>query len=729
VLIKPLGEDLKFEIYGLAVITLAILALASLISPLTGTLGQALKQGMVMVAGKGGYFIPVLIFLLGLKIMREKSQVCLNARFFGFGLLFLATLIFLHLPYPPDKAFLFGQQGKGGGLLGAAGFYVLQKGFGLAGSRILLGALGFISLLLIASMPTGQLGQDILNRFVSLWRRGGHFLSNFLFEEIAGEEKKCKGAENKNSPLTAVGAQSVFSKNALAGDCEPKSTSRVKQFLPPNLSQNSGAKGVKQTTCALANGQPYRLPTPEILASIVQPKSNAALDKEISEKTRVLEETLSNFGITIKVNRVNVGPTVTRYEFQPPPGVKVSRIVGLADDIALAMAAFRVRIEAPIPGKAAVGIEIPNREISPVYLRELLETKEFASSSSKLTVVLGRDIAGAPIITDLSKMPHLLIAGATGAGKSVCINTLISSILFKATPDEVKFLLIDPKMVELTIYSDIPHLISPVVTNVKKTAGALHWAVKEMEHRYELFAACGAKDVTGYNEIMRKLPPENQCLPFIVVIIDELADLMMIAPNEVEDAICRLAQMARAAGIHLVLATQRPSVDVITGLIKANIPSRISFAVTSQMDSRTILDMGGAEKLVGKGDMLFLPIGSSKPVRLQGAFLTDKDITTLTNFIKEQMSPVFNEEVTQVQPELKNNNEKQDDELFPQAVNVLLENGNASVSLLQRRLRIGYSRAARLIDLMEEKGIISTYEGNKPRTILVNKEQFNQKYH
>jgi len=264
---------------------------------------------------------------------------------------------------------------------------------------------------------------------------------------------------------------------------------------------------------------------------------------------------------------------------------------------------------------------------------------------------------------------------------------------------------------------------------VKKTAGALHWAVKEMEHRYELFAACGAKDITGYNEIMCKLPPENQCLPFIVVIIDELADLMMIAPNEVEDAICRLAQMARAAGIHLVLATQRPSVDVITGLIKANIPSRISFAVTSQMDSRTILDMGGAEKLVGKGDMLFLPIGVSKPVRLQGAFLTDKDITTLTNFIKEQMSPVFNEEVTQVQPEPKDNNEKQDDELFSQAVNVLLENGNASVSLLQRRLRIGYARAARLIDLMEDKGIVSTYEGNKPRTILVNKEQFNQKYH
>ncbi|KFD41352.1 cell division protein FtsK [Peptococcaceae bacterium SCADC1_2_3] len=727
-LIKPLGEDLKFEIYGLAVITLAILALASLISPLTGTLGQALKQGLVLIAGKGGYFVPVLIFLLGLKIMREKSQACLNSRFFGFSLLFLTILIFLHLPYPSDKAFLFGQEGKGGGLLGAAGFYVLQKGFGLAGSRIILGALGFISLLLIAGMPTGQLGQDILNRLVSIWHRGGHFLSNFLFEEVVGEETKEKGSENKNSPLTALGARSVFSKNAPAGDREPKSASREKQYLPPNLSQNPGAKGVK-TACALANGQPYRLPAPEILASIVQPKSNAALDKEISEKTRVLEDTLNNFGITIKVNRVNVGPTVTRYEFQPPPGVKVSRIVGLADDITLAMAASRVRIEAPIPGKAAVGIEIPNREISSVYLRELIETKEFASSSSRLTVVLGRDIAGTPIITDLSKMPHLLIAGATGAGKSVCINTLISSILFKATPDEVKFLLIDPKMVELTIYSDIPHLISPVVTNVKKTAGALHWAVKEMEHRYELFAACGAKDITRYNEIMCKLPPENQCLPFIVVIIDELADLMMIAPNEVEDAICRLAQMARAAGIHLVLATQRPSVDVITGLIKANIPSRISFAVTSQMDSRTILDMGGAEKLVGKGDMLFLPIGASKPVRLQGAFLTDKDITTLTNFIKEQMSPVFNEEVTLVQPELKNNNEKQDDELFPQAVNVLLENGNASVSLLQRRLRIGYSRAARLIDLMEDKGIVSTYEGNKPRTILVNKEQFNQKYH
>ncbi|GAB6274637.1 MAG: DNA translocase FtsK [Peptococcaceae bacterium] len=728
-LIKPLGEDLKFEIYGLAVITLAILALASLISPLTGVLGQTLKQGLVLIAGKGGYFVPVLMFLLGLKIIREKSQVCLNATFFGFGLLFLTVLIFLHLPYPPEKAFLFGQEGKGGGLLGAAGFYVLQKGFGLAGSRIILGALGFISLLLMAGMSTSQLGQDIFSRLASVWHRGGNFLSNFLFEEVIEEEISEKSPENKKDPLVAFGVRSVFSKNSPAGERELKSASGEKQFLPSNLRQNPGAKGMRQTACALANGQPYRLPAPEILTGVVQAKSNAALEKEISEKTRVLEETLNNFGITIKVNRVSVGPTVTRYEFQPPPGVKVSRIVGLADDIALAMAASRVRIEAPIPGKAAVGIEIPNREISSVYLRELIETKEFASSTSRLTVVLGRDIAGAPVITDLSKMPHLLIAGATGAGKSVCINTLISSILFKATPEEVKFLLIDPKMVELTIYSDIPHLISPVVTNVKKTAGALHWAVKEMEHRYELFAACGAKDITRYNEIMCKLPPENQCLPFIVVIIDELADLMMIAPNEVEDAICRLAQMARAAGIHLVLATQRPSVDVITGLIKANIPSRISFAVTSQMDSRTILDMGGAEKLVGKGDMLFLPIGASKPVRLQGAFLTDKDITTLTNFIKDQMSPVFNEEVTQVQPELKDNNEKQDDELFSQAVNVLLENGNASVSLLQRRLRIGYARAARLIDLMEDKGIVSTYEGNKPRTILVNKEQFNQKYH
>jgi len=729
VLIKPLGEDLKFEIYGLAVITLAILALASLISPLTGALGQALKQGLVLIAGKGGYFVPFLMFLLGLKIIREKNQVCLNARFFGFSLLFLTALIFLHLPYPPEKTFLFGQEGKGGGLLGAAGFYVLQKGFGLAGSRIILGALGFISFLLMAGMSTGQLGQDIFSRLVSVWHRGGNFLSNFLFEEVIEEEIREKSPENKKDPLVAFGVRSVFSKNSPAGERELKSASGEKQFLPSNLRQNPGAKGVRQTACALANGQPYRLPAPEILTSVVQAKSNAALEKEISEKTRVLEETLNNFGITIKVNRVSVGPTVTRYEFQPPPGVKVSRIVGLADDIALAMAASRVRIEAPIPGKAAVGIEIPNREISSVYLRELIETKEFAGSTSRLTVILGRDIAGAPVITDLSKMPHLLIAGATGAGKSVCINTLISSILFKATPEEVKFLLIDPKVVELTIYGDIPHLISPVVTNVKKTAGALHWAVKEMEHRYELFAACGAKDITGYNEIMRKLPPENQCLPFIVVIIDELADLMMIAPNEVEDAICRLAQMARAAGIHLVLATQRPSVDVITGLIKANIPSRISFAVTSQMDSRTILDMGGAEKLVGKGDMLFLPIGVSKPVRLQGAFLTDKDITTLTNFIKDQMSPVFNEEVTQVQPESKDNNEKQDDELFSQAVNVLLENGNASVSLLQRRLRIGYARAARLIDLMEDKGIVSTYEGNKPRSILVNKEQFNQKYH
>ncbi|MHB8917200.1 MAG: DNA translocase FtsK, partial [Desulfocucumaceae bacterium] len=429
------------------------------------------------------------------------------------------------------------------------------------------------------------------------------------------------------------------------------------------------------------------------------------------------------FGVRAKVTHVARGPAITRYEIYPPPGIKVSRIVGLADDIALSMASPDVRIEAPIPGKAAVGIEVPNVEITMVHLRELLESEEFRDATSRLTVSLGKDIAGHAIVADLSRMPHLLIAGATGSGKSVCLNTMIASILFKAIPDHVKFLIIDPKMVELTTYNGIPHLISPVVTDPKKAATALRWAVKEMEYRYELFAAAAVRDITRYNSAAGRKDASGPPLPFIVVIIDELADLMMVAPADVEDSICRLAQMARAAGIHLVIATQRPSVDVITGLIKANIPSRISFAVSSQVDSRTVLDMGGAEKLLGKGDMLFFPVGASKPIRVQGAYLSDREVENLVTFWKKQAEPVYDESVAGDFQRV-NSGEIADDELLPRAVEIFIETGHASISMLQRRLHIGYARAARLIDIMERKGIVGGYEGSKPRSVLMTLEQY-----
>ncbi|MBS3994584.1 MAG: DUF87 domain-containing protein, partial [Alkaliphilus sp.] len=469
----------------------------------------------------------------------------------------------------------------------------------------------------------------------------------------------------------------------------------------------------------------YRLPTVDLLDAVIV--LNTKKDKkEVVNKARILEETLGNFGVEAKVIQISQGPTITRYEIQPSSGVKVSRIVALADDIALNLAATNIRIEAPIPGKAAVGIEIPNDNISTLSLREVLQSDQFISSDSKLTFVLGKDIAGNPITADLAKMPHLLIAGATGSGKSVCVNTLISSILFKASPKEVKLLLIDPKVVELSNYNGIPHLLIPVVTDPKKASSALNWAVQEMSNRYKLFASKNVRDINSYNE---KIQKENlETIPKIIIIIDELADLMMVAPGQVEDAICRLAQMARAAGMHLIVATQRPSVDVITGVIKANIPSRIAFAVSSQIDSRTIIDMGGAEKLLGKGDMLFYPVGASKPKRVQGAFISDADVEKIIKYIKDQSSE--NNYENEIVESLENSYKESEsvvDELLEQAIDLVVQSEQASVSMLQRRFRIGYNRAARLMDEMTERGIVGEHEGSKPRQVLLSKEGLEEK--
>ena len=443
------------------------------------------------------------------------------------------------------------------------------------------------------------------------------------------------------------------------------------------------------------------------------------------DTARKLEATLESFGVRAKVLDVARGPAVTRYELQPDVGVKVSRIVNLTDDIALALAAKDIRMEAPIPGKSAIGIEVPNSEVSVVTLREVLETQAFQEAQSKLSIAFGRDISGQPIIGNLARMPHLLVAGATGSGKSVWINGIIASILYKAKPDEVKFLMIDPKMVELNVYNGIPHLLAPVVTDPRRAALALKKIVVEMEKRYEKFSKSGTRNIEGYNSLMLSGDNPDAVLPYYVIIVDELADLMMVAAGDVEDSIMRLAQMARAAGIHLIIATQRPSVDVITGVIKANIPSRIAFGVSSQVDSRTILDMVGAEKLLGRGDMLFLPMGASKPIRVQGAFLSDNEVEAVVNHVRGQAEAVYNEElVPEVGEEAEGESDEVLDELFDQAVTIILEAKQASVSLLQRRMRIGYTRAARLIDSMEARGIVGPYEGSKPREVLVTLEQY-----
>ena len=471
--------------------------------------------------------------------------------------------------------------------------------------------------------------------------------------------------------------------------------------------------------------KPYHFPSLDILAKGEVGQNNS---NEVAYNAMRLEDVLSSFGISAKVVNATQGPTVTRYEIEPAQGVKVSRIVNLTDDIALNLAAQHIRMEAPIPGKSAIGIEVPNTKTEAVHLRDVLDCSDFKDARGGIPVGLGKDIAGKPVITDLAKMPHLLVAGTTGSGKSVCVNTLISSILFSRKPEEVKLLLIDPKMVELSVYNGIPHLMAPVVTDMKKAAAVLRWAVREMEARYKAFAASGKRDIKSYNEAHPK-----SAMPLIVLIIDELADLMMTAPDDIEESISRLAQMARAAGIHMVLATQRPSVNVITGSIKANVPSRISFAVGSQIDSRTILDMAGAEKLLGKGDMLFSPIGANKPIRVQGAFISDDEVEHLVEFVKQQREPEYDDTVTaEAEKETAaQDNDEQDiyrDELLERAVNLVMESGQASVSMLQRRFRIGYTRAARLVDTMEDLKIVGPNMGSKAREILMSPEQVKARY-
>lgn len=483
----------------------------------------------------------------------------------------------------------------------------------------------------------------------------------------------------------------------------------------------------------------YKFPPISLLKKSQYEGSDTA-SSELDNTAERLVETLKSFGVETRIVDISRGPTVTRYELQPLPGVKISKITGLADDIALNLATAGVRIQAPIPNKSAVGIEVPNKSSVTVGVREIIESSEFAASKSKLTIAMGRDIAGKVVIGDVAKMPHGLIAGATGSGKSVCINSIIMSILYKATPDEVKLLMIDPKVVELGIYNGIPHLLVPVVTEPRKAAGALGWAVSEMEKRYKMFADRDVRNIAGYNKLVETLEdePEVQKLPHIVIIIDELADLMMTAPREVEDSINRIAAKARAAGMHLLIATQRPSVDVVTGVIKANIPTRIAFAVSSQTDSRTILDTGGAEKLLGKGDMLFSPAGSTKPSRVQGCFVSDDEVEAVVEYIKNGEKADYDDNIMdeierqataekQKSPVAEADEDDGVDAMLDDAIRVVVENGMASTSLLQRKLKLGYARAARIVDQMEERGVVGPYEGSKPRKVLITKEQLMEK--
>ncbi len=557
-------------------------------------------------------------------------------------------------------------------------------------------------------------------------------------EELIAQQLQSAGVPKQRVSLKPQAAQNEQTAYAPApAHSNPKSN--------PKQSQAEIASGVTEIGVQLNQAQPVikreHVFPPACLLNYGDPNKTGDSKQHLQETALKLQQTLKNFGVNVKILNVSCGPSVTRYEIQPEMGVKVSKIVGLTDDIKLNLAAADIRMEAPIPGKAAIGIEVPNKENIPVMFRDLVETEDFKRHKSPCTFAVGKDIAGQVVVTDICKMPHLLIAGATGSGKSVCINTIIMSILYKANPDDVKLIMIDPKVVELSVYNGIPHLLLPVVTDPKKAAGALHWAVSEMMDRYQKFAECGVRDIKGYNAKVARIEHiqeegKPQKMTYIVIIVDELADLMMVAPGDVEDAICRLAQLARAAGIHLIIATQRPSVNVITGLIKANMPSRIAFSVTSGIDSRTILDMNGAEKLLGKGDMLFYPQGIPKPIRVQGAFVSDSEVSKVVDFLTEkngttQYNNAIEEQMSNAlsgvgQASSDGSSEDARDVYFVDAAKLLMEKDKASVSMLQRYFKIGFNRAARIMEQLEEAGIVGAEEGTKPRKILMSPEEFEQ---
>ncbi|MDX9871375.1 MAG: DNA translocase FtsK 4TM domain-containing protein [Clostridia bacterium] len=731
------GEEIKNDLIGVIFIALSLFIFFCIWQGIgdnqqtMGAVGSFIYRTINSLSGEGKILIPLILLIIG--IAKLFSRVAWNKfTLVSWAVLWLAILGLLHLKLPDvQQTFESGWAGDGGGVIGVSLSRAAQAMFGKVGSYILFIACVVISVMGIARKPLLELIKQVNGSIVDFFGKTKVELFDFLIDTDKDDEEEDlkppprkpirKKAEESDLPLIidhTLGQKETVRHDVNQSPALVKGHLRLVKDTAPDM-----GKEEEFVPVANAFAESFQLPPIDLLQFVARAKSQR-LNKDITDNVRILEETLDNFGVKARVTQVSRGPSITRYEIQPPPGIKVSKIVNLVDDIALSLAAAQVRIEAPIPGKAAVGIEVPNEEIAVVTMREVLESPLFQESDSYLTVALGKDIAGNAIVADLAKMPHLLIAGATGSGKSVCMNTVIGSILFKAKPDQVKMLMIDPKVVELSNFNGIPHLISPVVTDPKKAATSLRWAVHEMENRYELFAGLGVKDIIRYNQAKSK---ENKAegyplLPYIVVFIDELADLMMVAPADVEDAICRLAQMARAAGIHLVVATQRPSVDVITGVIKANIPSRISFAVSSQTDSRTILDMGGAERLLGRGDMLFYPTGMPKPIRVQGAYVSDTEIDNLVNFLKEQRTAQYITPWTEQEKLTPESGEE--DELLGEAARIFIESGQASISLLQRRLRIGYTRAARIIDQLEEKGIVGAYEGSKPRNIRMTWEEY-----
>lgn len=757
-------NDVNNDIEGIIYISTGLILAIAIYTSFAGLLSSLAQNFSYLLIGVGSYAIPIYLIYFGFQRIKTRGNVQYGKRFLGVSMLiFIVILTFSVISIQMmDKTNNFGDNIRfiiynkdsfHGGLISYFICYPLYKFIGGIGTYILFFALSVIALIIVFDInlydliavtkgKSEKFKSEKLSKIKN--KKDVKILDNTFVNVVEKEENFPMVNKAKEEFLSKVDKKIKildFMKNdAIEDEIKEETSSDIENYISENIieekkSQNKKVKlnnEEKEVINSEIEGSiqskeemPYFYPGLELL------KLNKTLKgsdkKELIENASKLEEILSNFGVDAKVTQVTKGPSVTRFELQPSPGVKVSKIVNLSDDIALGLAASGIRIEAPIPGKAAIGIEVPNSYQVSVFLREVLESNEFINSSKKLAFALGKDISGKCVVGDLSKMPHTLIAGATGSGKSVCINSLIISLLYKYNPNEVKLLMVDPKVVELNVYNGIPHLLIPVVTDPKKAAAALNWAVNEMTRRYKLFADMGVRNMESYNELINKGIIEEK-LPYIVIIVDELADLMMVCPNDVEDYIGRLAQMARAAGMHLVIATQRPSVDVITGVIKANIPSRISFAVSSQIDSRTILDSSGAEKLLGKGDMLYYPVGESKPLRVQGCFISEEEVEKVISFIKSsQGTSTYEEDIiehinNEAQSSTSENGDDAD-ELINDAINAVIEYEQASTSFLQRKLRIGFNRASRIMDQLEERGIISEKDGSRPRKILITRDE------
>lgn len=748
---KKIGIDLISEIIGISMIGISLLILASLFTDQVGIIGLGIKALFVGLFGIGGYLLPFGIIILGYYYTKNAIDKLYDLLKYMIPFLLILMSFFHLLSFGTNEELILGSLDyfkiasyTTGGYVGALVGETLLMLLGLYGSYIVIVVLMGVWLLIATKFPLlAWLSESLAKLSLTLKESLREFHAHkkdkarkekqIKEQRIKVEKKSIRQVleekEAEQEPLESFNEPPIYLSHeesiALPIKEEPAATTltthqpttRHEEILESDepISENSVFAGEGDFNTVEDLSEAYVFPSIQLLR-----KSEGTVQKGSSRASlnnaKKLEETLLSFGVEAKVTQINKGPTVTRYELQPKQGVKVSKIVNLADDIALNLAASGIRIEAPIPGKAAVGIEVPNETSEIVYLRDVIESDQFAAFPSKLAFALGKDIAGKPIIADIGKMPHVLIAGATGSGKSVCINTLITSILYKSSPKEVKLIMIDPKVVELNVYNGIPHLLIPVVTDPKKAAGALFWAVNEMTKRYQQFADNNVRDMKGFNN---KVTDENLKMPSIIIIIDELADLMMTAAKEVEDAICRLAQMARAAGIHLVIATQRPSVDVITGVIKANIPSRLAFSVSSGIDSRTILDSNGAEKLLGKGDMLFCPIGESKPLRIQGAFVSDQEVEAIVEAVKRTGEAQYEESVMEsiTTPAVAIEGDDED-ELIGQAISLTNGKDKISISMLQRYFRIGFNRASRLMDTLEARGIVGPDEGSKPRKVL-----------